>query len=90
MRPTPPCFPFDQGPQGAAPHAEHPADTSACASGRSETQLEYDVAFDDEGRVSALAVRGWFLAGADQDLAFNDMMILQVGADQASRFYLRQ
>ena len=53
-----------------------------CASGRSETELEYDVAFDDEGRVSALAVRGWFLAGADQDLAFNDMMILQVGADQ--------
>ena len=47
------------------------------------------MAFDDEGRASALAVRGWFLAGADQDLAFNDMMIIQVGADQASPPFFR-
>ena len=51
-------------------------------SGRSETEVEYDVGFDEEGKVSALSVRGWWLAGADLDLAWNDMMIIQTGADQ--------
>ena len=50
--------------------------------GRSETEVEYDVGFDNEGRISALSVRGWWLAGADLDLAWNDMMIIQTGADQ--------
>lgn len=50
--------------------------------GRSETELEYDVGFDSDGRISALSVRGWFLAGADLDLAWNDMFIIQTGADQ--------
>lgn len=44
--------------------------------------MEYDVAFDGDGKISALSVRAWFLAGADLDLAWNDMMILQTGADQ--------
>ena len=44
--------------------------------------MEYDVGFDDQGRISALSVRGWWLAGADLDLAWNDMMIIQTGADQ--------
>lgn len=44
--------------------------------------MEYDVGFDNEGRISALSVRGWWLAGADLDLAWNDMMIIQTGADQ--------
>ena len=44
--------------------------------------MEYDVGFDSDGRISALSVRGWWLAGADLDLAWNDMMIIQTGADQ--------
>lgn len=59
-------------------------DMHALPSGRSEAELEYDVGFDNDGRISALSVRGWFLAGADLDLAWNDMMILQTGADQVS------
>ena len=50
--------------------------------GRSETEVEYDVGFDKEGRILGLSVRGWWLAGADLDLAWNDMMIIQTGADQ--------
>ena len=50
--------------------------------GRSETEIEYDVGFNDEGRISALSIRGWWLAGADIDLGWNDMMIIKAGADQ--------
>ena len=50
--------------------------------GRSETEVEYDVGFNSKGRISALSVRGWWLAGGDLDLAWNDMMIIQTGADQ--------
>ena len=52
-----------------------------CA-GRTETELKFDVGFDENGKISVLSVRGWFLGGADIDLAWNDMMILQTGADQ--------
>ena len=50
--------------------------------GRSETEVEYDVGFNSKGRISALSVRPWWLAGGDLDLAWNDMMIIQTGADQ--------
>jgi xanthine dehydrogenase molybdopterin-binding subunit B len=54
--------------------------------GRSETMVEYDAGFDGEGKVSALRVRGYFLCGASMDLGFNDMMVLQTGADQVLGF----
>ena len=54
--------------------------------GRTETELEFDVGFDEVGKISVLSVRGWFLGGADIDLAWNDMMILQTGADQVPLF----
>ena len=52
--------------------------------GRSETKIEYDVGFDDAGQITALAVRGWFLAGAELDIGWNDLMIIRDGPDQVS------
>ncbi|BDA47143.1 Xanthine dehydrogenase/oxidase [Coccomyxa sp. Obi] len=54
--------------------------------GRSETLIEYDLGFDERGKVQALKVRGYFLCGAHMDLGFNDMMVLKTGADQAYAF----
>lgn len=53
-----------------------------CNAGRSETLIEYDLGFDERGKVQALKVRGYFLCGAHMDLGFNDMLVLKTGADQ--------
>ena len=47
--------------------------------------LEYDVGFDDEGKVAALKIRGYFLCGAEMNLGFNDMAVLAMAADQVHR-----
>ena len=44
--------------------------------------LEYDVGFDDEGKVTALKIRGYFLCGAEMNLGFNDMAVLAMAVDQ--------
>ena len=44
--------------------------------------IEYDVGFNDEGKVAALKIRGYFLCGAEMNLGFNDMVILASGVDQ--------
>lgn len=44
--------------------------------------LEYDVGFDDEGKVAALKIRGYFLCGAEMNLGFNDMAVLAMAVDQ--------
>ncbi|KAK9795562.1 hypothetical protein WJX73_009750 [Symbiochloris irregularis] len=51
--------------------------------GRDETLVEYDVGFDDQGKVNALAIKGWFLCGAHVDLASADMDVMAGGMDQA-------
>lgn len=50
--------------------------------GRDESLIDYDVGFDDDGNVTALAIRGWFLCGADLDLGNADMEVLTGGIDQ--------
>ena len=47
--------------------------------------LEYDVGFDDKGKVAALKIRGYFLCGAEMNLGFNDMAVLTMAADQVHR-----
>ena len=44
--------------------------------------VEYDVGFDDEGKVAALKIRGYFLCGAEMNLGYTDMVILAMGVDQ--------
>ena len=56
--------------------------TAGIFSGRDETLIDYDVGFDDDGNVTALAIRGWFLCGADLDLASSDMDVVTMGIDQ--------
>lgn len=56
--------------------------------GRSETLIEYDLGFDERGKVQALKVRGYFLCGAHMDLGFNDMLVLKTGADQVCFVFL--
>ena len=56
------------------------------SAGRSETMVEYDVAFKASGEITALKIRGYFLCGAFLDLGFNDMMVLQQGVDQVQPF----
>ena len=47
--------------------------------------MEYDVGFDGDGKITALAIRGWFLTGADVDLAFIDQVTLRDKADTVRR-----
>ena len=39
--------------------------------------------FEADGNVTALAIRGWFLTGAELDLGDNDPAVLPSGIDQA-------
>ena len=50
--------------------------------GRDEAQIEYDVGFEADGNITALAIRGWFLTGAELDLGDNDPQVLPSGIDQ--------
>eukprot|EP00891_Asterochloris_glomerata_P008497 jgi/Astpho2/8497/Aster-05539 len=50
--------------------------------GRSETEVEYSVGFDDSGHISALEVKSWCLAGWFKDIADNDLAGLMSGLDQ--------
>lgn len=52
-----------------------------CVAGRSETEVTYNVGFDDDGCISTLDVKGWCLAGASMDLANNDMLGIKMGLD---------
>ena len=55
---------------------------AACAAGRDENLVEYDVGFEADGNITALDIRGYFLTGAELDLGDNDPQVMAAGMDQ--------
>lgn len=50
--------------------------------GRCPTDIKYDVAFDGEGKLKAVRIHGILSAGAVEDLASQDGLLLKQGACQ--------
>ena len=57
-----------------------PTTPLACGAGRDDLDMEYDVGFDGEGRILALAMRVRLLGGWAKDLASDDGAILKEAA----------
>ena len=61
-----------------------PQQHRCCIAGRSETEVEYSVGFDETGIITALECKVWCLAGAFEELAWNDLYGVMTGLDMVS------
>ncbi|KAK9807521.1 hypothetical protein WJX72_001412 [[Myrmecia] bisecta] len=54
--------------------------------GRDVSQFDYDIGFDDDGRLAGVALRGYFQTGADLDIGWCDPLSTKSNLDQAGAY----